>query len=156
MWDTYLSSLMHITCALLNVAAQWNDWMASMATFNGTTHRQYRWGKHKILNICFFLHVFGQGNNSRFFSCLEIFIFRFSQINRWHWLQTRVMTSPALTQWPRMILALIFVCREWLLVARQHFSLSVCEYWLSWTNTEGKIHITLLILRRGALSRSGY
>ena len=152
MWDTYLSGLMHITCALLNVAAQWNDWMASMGIFNGTTHRQYRWGKHKILNICFFLHVFGQGNNSRFFltALPEIFVFRVSQMYSWHWLQTRVMTSPALTK----VGPGFDFCLQG--VARQHFSLSVCEYWLSWTNTEGKVQITLLILRMGALSRSGY
>ena len=37
---------------------------------------------------------------------------------------------------------------------RQHCRLSICDYWLSWTNTvsEAKIQITLLILRRGALS----
>ena len=35
-----------------------------------------------------------------------------------------------------------------------HCSLSICDYRLSWTNTvsEAKIQITLLILRRGALS----
>ena len=37
---------------------------------------------------------------------------------------------------------------------RQHCRLSICDYRLSWTNTvsEAKIQITLLILRRGALS----
>ena len=35
---------------------------------------------------------------------------------------------------------------------RQHCRLSICDYWWSWTNTEAKIQITLLILRRGALS----
>ena len=34
--------------------------------------------------------------------CLEIFVFRVSQMYSWHCLQTRVLTSPALTQvgWP--------------------------------------------------------
>ena len=34
---------------------------------------------------------------------------------------------------------------------RQHCRLSICEYWLSWTNTvsEQKIPITILILKRG-------
>ena len=37
---------------------------------------------------------------------------------------------------------------------RQHCRLSICEYWLSLTNTvtEAKIQMTLLILRRGVLS----
>ena len=37
---------------------------------------------------------------------------------------------------------------------KQYCRLSICEYWLSFTNTvsEAKIQITLLILRRGALS----
>ena len=35
---------------------------------------------------------------------------------------------------------------------RQHCRLSMCEHLLSLTNTEAKIQMTLLILRRGALS----
>ena len=36
-------------------------------------------------------------------------------------------------------------------VVRQHCRLSICENWLSWTNTvsEQKIPITILILKRG-------
>ena len=44
----------------------------------------------------------------------------------------------------------------WAVPVRQHCRLSICEYWLSFTNTdsesEAKIQITLLKLRRGALS----
>ena len=36
-----------------------------------------------------------------------------------------------------------------LALTRQHCRLSICEYWLSWTNTEQKIPITILILKRG-------
>ena len=37
------------------------------------------------------------------------------------------------------------------IMIRQHCRLSICEYWLSWTNTvsEQKIPITILILKRG-------
>ena len=39
--------------------------------------------------------------------------------------------------------------------SRQHCRLSICENWLSWTNTvsEQKIPITILILKRGPCLR---
>ena len=39
----------------------------------------------------------------------------------------------------------------WQVFRRQHCRLSICENWLSWTNTvsEQKIQITILILKRG-------
>ena len=47
-------------------------------------------------------------------------------------------------------------CGKILIVGGFNCRLSICDYWLSWTNTvlEAKIQATLLILRRGALSRT--
>ena len=64
----------------------------------------------------------------------------------------KVGTGPRFQEGNRFIdrkLMVIVIMGE--TVTRRHCRLSICEYWLSWTNTvsEQKIPISILILKRG-------